>query len=310
MYSQIDANKRKTALLIAIFVAVIMLAGFAFSQLTDAGYGGLAFAGVFSIVMALGGYYGGDKVALLTAGAKGPIAKTDNPYLYRLVENLTITAGLPLPKIYLITDPVINAFATGRDPRHASIAVTTGAVEQLENEELEGVIAHELSHVKNYDIRLMTIVLVLVGILALLSDWFLRLRFGGGGPPRFGGEAGRRGDNRGGGGVQVVLLVVGLILLIISPIIGQLIQLAVSRKREFLADASGALLTRYPDGLANALEKISRQATPLRRANNATAHLYIANPFGSAKHVLSALFATHPPIEQRIAALRAMTSHG
>ena len=191
MYSQIDANKRKTALLIAIFVAVIMLAGFAFSQLTDAGYGGLAFAGVFSIVMALGGYYGGDKVALLTAGAKGPIAKTDNPYLYRLVENLTITAGLPLPKIYLITDPVINAFATGRDPRHASIAVTTGAVEQLENEELEGVIAHELSHVKNYDIRLMTIVLVLVGILALLSDWFLRLRFWGGGSPRFGGEAGR-----------------------------------------------------------------------------------------------------------------------
>ena len=301
MYSQIDSNKRKTVLLIAIFVAVIMLVGFAFSQLTDAGYGGLAFAGIFSIVMALGGYYGGDKVALMAAGAKGPIVKADNPYLYRMVENLTITAGLPLPKVYLIPDAAMNAFATGRDPQHASIAVTTGAVEKLENEELEGVIAHELSHVKNYDIRLMTIVLVLVGILALLSDWFLRMRFWGGG---------RRDDNRGGGGIQAVLLVAGLILLIISPVIGKLIQLAVSRKREFLADASGALLTRYPDGLANALEKIGRQATPLQRANNATAHLYIANPFGNAKHVLSALFATHPPIEQRITALRAMTSHG
>ena len=301
MYSQIDSNKRKTALLIAIFIIVISLVGFAFSQLTDAGYGGLMFAGIFSIVMALGGYYGGDKMALWTAGARGPIQQTDNPYLYRMVENLAITAGLPLPKIYLITDPALNAFATGRDPAHASIAVTTGAIEQLKNEELEGVIAHELSHVKNYDIRLMTIVLVLVGVLAMLSDWFIRMRFWGGG---------RQSNNRSSGGLQVVLLAIGLVLLIISPIIGQLMQLAISRKREFLADASGALLTRYPDGLANALEKIGRQPTALRRANNATAHLYIANPFGKTKHLMAHLFSTHPPIEQRIAALRGMTQHG
>jgi heat shock protein HtpX len=252
-------------------------------------------AGFVAIGMSLGGYYGGDKLALATSGAKGPIEKNDNPYLYRIIENLSIASGLPMPKVYIIPDSAINAFATGRDPVHASIAVTTGAVEKLANEELEGVIAHELSHVKNYDIRLMTVVLVLVGLLALLSDWFMRMRFFGG-----------RRDSREGGGAQAILMVIGLILIILAPIIGQLIQLAVSRRREFLADASAALLTRYPEGLASALEKISSEHAPLQRANNATAHLYIANPFGGAKHLFSSLFATHPPIQERIKTLRQM----
>ena len=279
------------------FIAVVILIGWIFSQLTDLGVSGVFLAAIISIVTALVGYFGGDRLALATAGAKGPIAKNDNPYLYRLVENLTIGAGLPLPKIYVIPEPAINAFATGRNPQHASIAVTAGAIEKLENEELEGVIAHELSHIKNYDILLMTVVIVLVGLIALLSDWFIRIQFWGGG---------RKNDSRSGGQIQVILLVVGLVLLILSPIIGKIIQLAVSRKREFLADASGSLLTRYPEGLAKALEKIAAENMPLKKANNATAHLYLASPFGRAKHLMSKLFATHPPIEERIAALRKM----
>lgn len=298
MYNQIDSNKRKTILLVAIFVAVVLLIGFAFSQLTDIGYSGLAIAAVISSGTALLGYYQGDKIALLTAGAKGPIGKTDNPYLYRLVENLTITAGLPLPKIYVIPDAAINAFATGRNPDQASIAVTTGAIEKLANEELEGVIAHELSHVKNYDILLMTVVIVLVGLVALLSDWFIRLRF-------WGGSNQRDSDSKN-SQLQLIFLAVGAVLLILSPIIGKLIQLAISRKREFLADAAGALLTRYPEGLAKALEKIEAESLPLKKANNATAHLYIAAPFGRKKHFLSNLFATHPPLEERVTALRKM----
>jgi heat shock protein HtpX len=299
MYKQIDSNKRKTALLIAIFVVVILLIGWAFSELTEIGYAGLAIAAIISILMSLGSYFQGDKIALMAAGAKGPVAQNDNPYVYRLVENLAITTGLPLPKIYLIPDSAINAFATGRNPDHASIAITTGAIEKLENEELEGVIAHELSHIKNYDILLMTVVIVLVGLIALLSDWFIRIRFWGGG---------RKGssDSRSGGQAQAILLIVGVVLLILSPIIGKLVQLAISRKREFLADASGSLLTRYPEGLAKALEKIATENMPMKRANNATAHLYIATPFGRKKHAMSKLFATHPPIRERIATLRKM----
>jgi len=297
MYSQIDSNKRKSIALVIIFVAIVMLIGWAFSELTDIGYAGLAIAAVISLVTASASYFKGDKVALLTAGAKGPIVQADNPYVYRLVENLTIASGLPLPKIYIIPDPAINAFATGRDPEHASIAITKGAIEKLENEELEGVIAHELSHIKNYDILLMTIVIVLVGLIALLSDWFIRLRFLGGG---------RKRDSRGGSQIEMILLVVGVVLLVLSPIIGKIIQLAISRKREFLADASGSLLTRYPEGLAKALEKIAGENMPMQKANNATAHLYIATPFGRKKHFMSKLFATHPPIEERIASLRQM----
>ncbi len=291
MYSQIDSNKRKSVLLIGVFIVFVLFLGWFFGQLYDYGYGGLVIALVISTGLALVSYYQGDKVALLTAGARS-IAKEDNPYVYRLVENLAMTAGIPTPKVHLMADPAINAFATGRDPAHASIAITTGAVEKLENEELEGVIAHELSHVKNYDIRLMTIVIVLVGLIALLSDFFFRARFFGGG---------RRDNNNSGG----VLLIIGVLLMILSPLIAKLIQLAVSRKREFLADASGALLTRYPEGLARALEKIAQEHLPTARATTATAHLYFANPL-SPKLSLAKLFATHPPISERVTALRSM----
>ena len=223
MYKQIDSNKRKTVLLIVIFMAVILALGWLFSELTEFGYLGLVIAVIVATLMSLFGYYKGDKVALWTAGAKGPIQKQDNAYVYRLVENLCITSGLPLPKIYIIPDPAINAFATGRDPQHSSMAVTTGAIDKLANEELEGVLAHELSHIKNYDIRLMTVVIVLIGIIALLSDFMLRSFFWGG--------RGRRDSKS--GQIGLIILVVGIVLAILSPLIGRLIQFAISRKREF-----------------------------------------------------------------------------
>lgn len=294
IYTEIAQNKRKSLLMIALFIIIIGLIGWLFGELSDYGYSGLIIAIIIAVLMALIGYYSGDKVALWTAGAH-PIAKEENPYVYRMVENLCITAGLPAPKVYIINDPAINAFATGRDPKHASIAVTTGAIQKLENEELEGVIAHEISHIKNYDIRLMTLVIICVASLALLSNWFLRTGFRGGG-------------SRGSGQIKMFMSLIGLLTVIFAPIIGQLIKFAVSRKREFLADASGALLTRYPEGLAKALEKIGAEAQPMLRTNNATAHLYTASPFGakSAKG-LAKLFSTHPPIEERIAALRKMS---
>jgi len=276
-----------------IFIAFVFLIGWVYGQVTDTGYAGLTGALVISLGMTAFSYYAGDKVALSTAGAV-PITKEENPYVYRLVENLCITAGLPLPKVYFIPDPTINAFATGRDPQHASVAITQGAIDKLANEELEGVIGHELSHVKNYDIRLMMIVIVLVGIIALISDWLMR------------GFLWRKGDERSRGQLGAILLIIGIVLAVLSPLIAQLIQLAVSRKREYLADADGSLLTRYPAGLANALEKIMNEKEPLRRANNATAHLYIANPFRPTKKILNNLFSTHPPIEDRIAKLRQM----
>lgn len=291
MPNQIITNKRKTAALMVLFFIIVLLLGWIIGEYTGYGYGSLVFAGVISLVMALGSYYGGDKMALAASGAKGPIKKEDNQYVYRMVENLAITAGVPMPKVYIIADAAPNAFACGRDPKHASIAVTTGIVERLENEELEGVIAHELSHVKNYDIRLMTVVVVLVGIISIIAQWFYYFRFIGG----------RDRDDRGAG---PVIAIIGLVMVIISPIIAQLIQLAISRKREFLADASGALLTRYPEGLARALEKISAYAAPMKSANSGTAHLFISNPFG--RRNLSAMFSTHPPVEERIKSLRQM----
>ncbi|MFH1187736.1 MAG: zinc metalloprotease HtpX [bacterium] len=295
LYKQIDSNKRKSIALIAIFVIVVAFLGWLFGQITDFGNAGLVIAVIISASMALFSYYKGDKVALKTSGAM-EIGKQESPYLYNMVENLCITAGLPKPKVYIINDPSINAFATGRDPEHASVAVTTGAIEKLDKVELEGVLAHELSHVKNYDIRLMMLVIVLVGIIALISDFTLRGMW-------FGGGKKRNNDSDSG----QLLMIVGIILIILSPIIAQLIKFAVSRKREFLADASGALLTRYPEGLASALEKIEQtNIAPMQKANNATAHLYIANPFGKTKKFLSNAFSTHPPIEERIKALRSM----
>ena len=295
MYNQIDSNKRKTWLLMIIFFIVIVILGWVIGEIYNLGYAGIILAAFLAIIMNLFGYFNGDKVALSVSGAQA-IKKEDNPYVYRLVENLCITAGLPLPKIYLIDDPNINAFATGRKPENSSIAITTGAIAKLENEELEGVIAHELSHIKNYDIRLMTIVIICVGIVTLIADFFLRAQF------FFGGHRNRDNNQAG-----AVLMIVGLVLAILSPIFATLIQLAVSRKGEYLADASGVLLTRYPEGLARALEKISAQnQQPMRRANHATAHLYISNPFKTIGKKTGSLFSTHPPIEDRVAKLRQM----
>ncbi len=292
MYSQIDSNKRKTTILIAIFMAFVIGIGYVLNVSFGYGYESVILAVGVSVVMSLVGYFQSDKIALHSTGAREiskEIGKEDNPYVYRMVENLAITSGIPMPKVHIIDSPALNAFATGRDPEHASIALTTGIIAALENEELEGVIAHELSHVKNYDIRVMTIVVVLVGTISLLADWFFRARF----------LSGSRDDNRGG---HPIFLILGVVALIISPLVAELIKLAVSRKREYLADASGAMMTRYPEGLARALEKISASDTPLEKASSATAHLFIANPFKGQK--IRSLFSTHPPIEERIQKLR------
>jgi len=279
---------------------VIIGLGWIFTQIyPEFGYLPIIIAVAVSILMSSASYFSGDKVALVAAGAKGPLEQNDNPYVYRMVENLCITAGIPLPKIYIIPDQAMNAFATGRNPAKASIALTQGIIDGLENEELEGVIAHELSHIKNYDIRLMMVVVVLVGIIALLADWMIRIQWFGGGR--------RKSSSSSGGNLGIIFLVIGIILAILSPIIAELIKLAISRKREFLADASGSLLTRYPEGLASALEKISQQTIPLKRANNATAHLYIASPFGAkATKGFKKMWSTHPPIEERVKELRGM----
>lgn len=249
-----------------------------------------------SIVSSIGSYYFSDQVVLSTSGAK-LIEKADNPELYRIVENLAIGSGVPCPKLYLIDDTSLNAFATGRDPKHASVAVTSGLLEKLSKSELEGVIAHELSHVKNYDIRMMAVAAVLVGFVALLADLFMRGLL-------WGGIANESRDKRAAG----LFLVLGLIFAIVAPIVATFIQLAVSRKREFLADASGALLTRYPEGLARALEKISSDPKPLSSATSATAHLFIDNPFKKKgfQGWFMGIFSTHPPIEERIKILRSM----
>lgn len=294
-YTEISKNKSESALLVFLFLVFIIGLGWVFSRAYNSP--GLLFVAViFSTVSALVSYYFSDSITLAISRAK-PVDQKNNQELYRLVENLTIAAGLPMPKIYVIEDTAMNAFATGRDPKHAVVCYTSGILQRLNKAELEGVTAHELSHVGNYDIRFMTLVVVLVGIVTLLGDWFLRISF-------FGGR--RRNDNNDGG--QIFMLV-GLVLALLSPIVATLIKLAVSRKREFLADASGVLLTRYPEGLASALQKISADTEPLEAANKATAHLYIANPLkGNSGGVswFANLFNTHPPIEERIKRLREM----
>jgi len=297
MYNQIDSNKRKSVILIILFIIIVATIGGFLGHLLGYGYNGLIIALIISFLMAIFSYYKGDKVALATSKAK-EITKTDNPYVWNLIENLCITAGIPMPKVYIIPDSSLNAFATGRDPKHSSIALTSGIIDALEKTELEGVIAHELSHIKNYDIRLMTLVIILVGTIALLADFFIRSQFWGFGR--------KRGNSDNDGGLGIILLILGVILAILAPIIAQIMQLAISRKREFLADASGALLTRYPQGLMNALEKISSSNRPLQYANNATSHLFISNPFKGKKRFMTKLFSTHPPIEERIEALKKM----
>jgi heat shock protein HtpX len=299
MYEQISRNKWKSAALIGFFMAFIFVLTWFFEYVTGWGKGGLVLAVVVSMTMAAAGYYASDKIVLTISRAR-PATKDEFPYLYNVVEGLAIAAGLPAPRCYVIDDTAPNAFAAGRKPETAVICVTTGILEKLNRVELEGVIAHEMSHIKNYDVRLQTLVVVMAGIVALLSDWMLRSFMWGGGRRR-GGRS-----RSGSGGAGGILILVGLALAVLSPFIATIIQLAVSRKREFLADASGAMLTRYPAGLASALRKISADTEPLEAANKATAHLYIVNPLKNIKGGVNKLFSTHPPIEERIAALEKM----
>lgn len=300
VYTEIARNKRRTAFIIGFFLILVIGLGWIFSRVYEA-YWILPAAVLFASIQAISSYWWSDKITLAISGAR-EIQKKDAPELYRIVENLSITAGLPTPRVYIINDSAPNAFATGRDPKHAVVAVTTGLLEKLTKTELEGVIAHELSHIGNYDIRLMTVVVVLVGIVTLLSDWFLRFSFWGGGD-----------DDNNVGQIGAILAIVGIILAILSPLFAMLLQLALSRKREYLADADGALLTRYPEGLAKALEKISADKEPLEVANKATAHLYIANPLKEhegkdSRGWFANLFSTHPDVNMRIKKLREMGS--
>ena len=292
LYTQAESNIRKTFLLITVFLVFIILLGWLFSYLMDS-YTVLFIAVIFSILMSFGSYWYSDKVVIAMTRAE-PIAKEDNPELYRLVENLCITAGLPLPKIYILDEAQPNAFATGRDANHAVIAVTKGLLEKMDKVELEGVISHELSHIGNKDMLLQTVIVVLAGIVALLSNWLLRIGFRGG------FRGGRKNE------AGLIFLVLAIIAAVLAPLAATLIRLAISRKREFLADESGALLTRYPEGLARALEKIEKDPNSLSVANDSTAHLFISSPFKGEEqtHWLTKLFMTHPPIEERIRALR------
>lgn len=287
MYSQIAANKRKTFYIMSLFVLILAGMGYAYGLYvgdTSTMYVIFGFALIYTLIS----YFVSSKVALAVNGAK-PIVKKDNPRLYRTVENLAITTGLPMPKVYIINDPAPNAFATGRDPKHASVAATTGLLDLMDDSELEGVIAHEMGHVQNYDIRVMMIVFACVSIIGLLSDFLLRIMW-------FGGD-----DDRDSSPIAMVL---ALVLAILAPLVAMLVQLAVSRRREFLADATGALTTRYPDGLASALKKLETHPTSLKRQNSSTAHLFFANPMKGKS--ISKLFSTHPPIPERIAKLSEM----
>lgn len=287
MYSQIAANKRKTFYTMALFVLLIGAMGYAYSLYvgdTSTLYVVFGFAIFYSLVS----YYASSRVALAVNGAK-QIEKKDNPRLYRMVENLAITTGLPMPKIYIIDDPAPNAFATGRDPKHASVAASTGLLEIMDDNELEGVMAHEMGHIQNYDIRVMMIVFACVSVVGLLSDFLLRIMW-------FGGN-----DDEGGSPIALVL---AIILAIVTPIVAMMVQLAVSRRREFLADATGALTTRYPEGLASALKKLESHGTVMKRQNSSTAHLFFANPLKNRS--FAKLFSTHPPIADRVEKLQKM----
>ncbi len=297
VYTEIARNKRNTALLMTFILALIIALGYVFSLYTNQP-GILPIAVAISIGLSIFSYFFSDKVVLGISGAK-EIKRSDDEELYRTVENLSIAAGLPTPKIYIIEDSSPNAFAAGRDPKHAVVAITTGLRQKLTKQELEGVMAHELAHIGNYDIRLTTIIVVLVGLVTLLADWMLRMSF-------FGSR--NRENNSSSGPIAIIAIVLALL----SPLAATLIQLAVSRKREYLADASAALLTRYPQGLASALQKIASDHEPLEVANKATAHLYIVNPLKEhqAKRDsvswFAGMFQTHPPIQDRIQRLNNM----
>jgi len=295
VYEQVDRNKTRSLIIMALFIAFVTFVVWIFSQAFGYGLGATGIALIIAGLMSFASFWWSDKIILTISGAR-PADKKQDFNFFTVCENLAMASQTPMPKLYVIEDSAPNAFATGRDPDHAVICATTGLLQKLDRTELEGVVAHELSHVKNYDIRLMGIVTVLIGMITLLADWFLHgIRF-------------RDNDDRGSGQLQVIIMIAGLILAILSPIIGRLIQLAISRRREFLADASASLLTRYPEGLARALEKIAVDQEPLEAANKATAHLYIMSPFKGKQATgwLMGLFNTHPPVEERIKVLRGM----
>jgi heat shock protein HtpX len=296
MWEQITSNKVKSGFLVFFFVIFVVFLGWIFGETTVWGPYATILAAIVASVGAIVSWYNSDKMVLAISRAH-PAEKSRYPHLYNSVEGLAIAAGIPKPSLYVIEDSAPNAFATGRNPEHAAIAVTTGLIDKLNRTELEGVIGHEMSHIANYDTLLMTVTVILVGTVALVSDWMLRSFLWGGG---------RRRKSSGGGQGGMILMLVALALAILSPLIAQLIRMAISRKREFLADASAAQLTRFPEGLANALEKIAGDPELLEVANKATAHLYIANPLKGQKGAMNAMFSTHPPMEQRVTALRAM----
>jgi heat shock protein HtpX len=302
-YREIARNRRNSWILVFVVALVLAALGAAVGYASGFGWGGVVIALVVASVMSVGSYFAGDQLVLLSSGAKEvPVANPPDEYqrLVNVVTEMTIAGGLPMPKVYVIDDSAPNAFATGRDPKHASVAVTTGLLKKMDREQLQGVIGHEMSHVGNYDIRFTLLVGVLVGSIALLADWFLRFTFWGGGR-RGGGDR-----DRGSGGLALILFAVAILLAIVAPIIGRMVQLAVSRRRESLADVSAVELTRNPLGLARALRTIAEDPEVLEVANRATQHLYIVNPIRSFEARSKSMWDTHPPISERVAVLRSL----
>jgi heat shock protein HtpX len=297
LYTAMSANKRNSFFITVAITALFVVLGYFLGKYWGSGYGGVLIAFLVALGMSLAAYYSGDKMVLGISRAKR-IEKKDYPQLFNVIEELAIASGLPMPAVYVIDDTAPNAFATGRDPKHASVAITTGLMQKLSRDELQGVMAHELSHVGNRDILYATMVGIMVGSIAMMSDFFLRSFFWGGGR--------RRRSNSEGGAGGAIFLVIAIALAVLAPLFTKLLQLAVSRQREYLADASAAKLTRYPEGLASALQKISGDKEVLEVANRATQHLYIVNPIKPFEKRAGNLFSTHPPIEDRIARLRAM----
>ena len=301
MYEQISKNKRLSYVLIVVMTAFLIVVGYIIGfAVTGSGWVGLVIAVVIAVAMSLTGYFKGDKIALATSHAR-LVTHDEAPQLFNVVEEMSIASGNPMPAVYIIPDSAPNAFATGRSPDKSSIAVTEGLIEKMNREELQGVVAHEMSHVRNYDILFATLVGVMVGAIALMADFFLRWSF-------FGGS--RRSSNDNSGWIGMALMIMALVLAILAPIAARMVQLAISRKREYLADASAVELTRNPTGLANALQKIADDEEVLEVANRATAHLYIAQPIKKFEKRSRGLFDTHPPIQDRINILRAMAHQG
>jgi heat shock protein HtpX len=301
VYEQIAANKRKTAILFVLAVLLLGGVGYALGVLTNSGPTGLVIALVVAVAMSVGSFFYGDRIVLASTRAK-EVTKQDAPRLLNLVEGLAIAGGIPIPRVWIVPESAPNAFATGRDPEHSHVAVTQGLLDTMNRVELEGVIGHEMAHVLDRDILVGTVVATLVGAAVLLAEFFMRMWW-------WGGFRGRRGNDSGGGAASALIFAVGFVLLILAPIFGQLIRLAVSRNREFLADAQGAMLTRYPPGLIAALRKLQSAPTAMRSANNATAHLWLNQPSrleGERMGAMERLFSTHPPLEERIRRLEEM----